>query len=330
MLFTVKAPFFGRLHLAPDDVGHMKAARDDIQVELRTSRRVEHRAVALAVDEIAMTTRVPEDQVDQFIAEVGKEPVPGGVLFALKERLISELHTFESGFSFAFGDEHHVYRIAWERWIEEFTPETNDERRKLNVNRVGAIRPARQMGGLVEVRHLRHYFARADRYVELNIPLAFFREGMNAYDSERYVASFHSFYFIIEDWFADGKFQEKEVVKAFGNSDFLRDVLQEVIRQIADDPNHHAHFQRMFGQENLSVSVDGFIRLLPRLRGALHHYSRKSPKTKGTPFNEAAFRTAAHAVRLVSGLSIRLKMMEIDKEQDPGGRPGINWGRLLS
>ena len=65
-------------------------------------------------------------------------------------------------------------------------------------------------------------------------------------------------------------------------------------------------------------------------RGGLHHYHSKNPKTKGTPFNYATFRTVAHAVRLISGLSIRLKMMEIDKQTDPHGVPGINWGRLLS
>jgi hypothetical protein len=85
----------------------------------------------------------------------------------------------------------------------------------------------------------------------------------------------------------------------------------------------------MFSRERVPVTVDGFIQLLPKLRGALHHYYSNNPKTKGTPFNYASFKTAAHAVRMIGGLSIRLKMIEIDKQVDPDGLPGINWGRLL-
>jgi hypothetical protein len=180
MLFTVRAPLDGRLYVPGEQIGHTTAVRGDIQVDLLTSRRPDNPALAVAIDEIAMTTRVPEDQLDRFIAEAGGEPVPGGVLTTLKERLILELQTFESGYAFAFGEEHNLYRIAVEKWVEEFTPETDDEAARLTINRVGAIRPLPDRGALVELRHLRHYFGRADRYQDLNIPLAFFREGMNA------------------------------------------------------------------------------------------------------------------------------------------------------
>ena len=87
----------------------------------------------------------------------------------------------------------------------------------------------------------------------------------------------------------------------------------------------------MFQRENIpDLNVDGFMRLLFKLRGGLHHYSSKNPKTRGTPLNEAEFRTAAHTVRLISGLSVRLTMMELDKQLDPDGAPGIDWGRLFS
>ena len=86
MLFTLKAPLYGRLYLRPEQIGNTKAVRDDVQVELRTSRRAEQPGMAVLVDEIAMTIRVPYDELDRVIPEAGCEPMPNGALTLLKER----------------------------------------------------------------------------------------------------------------------------------------------------------------------------------------------------------------------------------------------------
>lgn len=76
--------------------------------------------------------------------------------------------------------------MRWDQWVEEFTPDTLEENNMLRVSRVGALRPWRELGHVVELRHLRYVFARARSYEPLNIPLAFLREGRNMYDSGLY------------------------------------------------------------------------------------------------------------------------------------------------
>jgi len=331
VLYTLKCPLYGRLFIDPDSAVHMKAHRDDILVELTTTRLKDRRpGVALRVDEISMTIRVPPDQLTQFVMQVGHESVDGSVYAELRKKLILELQTFESGFSFAFGEEFPLEKIAWARWVEEFTPETDEEADVLLITRVGVISPRANLGNMLEIRHLQRYFAQADRYANLNVPLAFFREGMNAYEEERFVTAFHNFYFILEDWYAEGKFQDKDVVAKFRDSDELKQILAEVISQLTDDPNHSAQFQQLFSEAALNVTVEGFIQLLPKLRGRLHHYTSKDRKPRGTPFTASEFKTVAHAIRLISGLTIRFRMIELDKEADIDDLPGINWGRLLS
>lgn len=330
MLFTVIAPFLGRLHLSPDDIGHMKATNGDFTVELRSSRPVKHPGLAVPVDEIAMTIRVPPEQLPSFMAQIGNEPQAGTAYASLKDRLVNQLQTFESGFAVAFGEDHVVFQVRWDQWVEEFTPETFAENQLLRVSRVGAIRPWRELGNLVEVKHLRYYFTRADRYVDLNIPLAFLREGLNSYESGHYIAAFHSYYFIIEDLFAGGQFKEAKVLAEFRKSQLLTSVLQEIIGQLNDDSEHAWAFNALFAEEALPVDVEGFRVLLYRLRGRLHHYARGGGKRRGTPFNQFHFRTAALALQLGAGLALKLQMMEIDRRVDPDAPPGIHRGRLLS
>lgn len=168
MLYTIKCPLYGRLHIDPDSAGHMKAERDGILVELTTTRLKDRRpGMASPVDEISMTVRVPPDELAQFVKQVGLELVDGSVYANLHKKLIAELQTFESGFSFAFGEEFPIEKLAWDRWVEEFTPETDAEAEALRITRVGAIAPRTHHGNMVALRHLRRYFAQANRYVDL-------------------------------------------------------------------------------------------------------------------------------------------------------------------
>jgi hypothetical protein len=330
MLYTITCPLHGRLYIVPDFAGHMKAERDGILVELTTTRLKDRQpATALPVDEISMTVRVPPDDLGQFVKQVGQELVDGSVYANLHKKLIAELQTFESGFSFAFGEEFPIEQLAWDRWVEHFTPETDAEAEALRITRVGAIAPRSHHGSIVEPRHLRRYFAQADRYVDLNVPLAFFREGMNAYEEERFTTAFHNFYFIIEDWYAEGAIRKEDVLPNFRSSDELKQILEEVMAQVTADPVHSIPFRQMFAEARLGVTIEELMVLLPRLRGRLNHYSSKGRMPGASPFNASAFKTAAHVVRLISGLTIRLNMMELDKATDTDDRPGINWGRLM-
>jgi hypothetical protein len=51
--------------------------------------------------------------------------------------------------------------------------------------------------------------------------------------------------------------------------------------------------------ENLNFDEEGIISLIVQVRGNLHHYSQKSSKKKGTPFNQRDFETMAYLLMTI-------------------------------
>ena len=89
-------------------------------------------------------------------------------------------------------------KLHWEYIKEEWLPENEEEKSLLKVPSLERIqkRPPGRPKAITQ-EYLRHLLDSKDIYADMIIPLAFFREGRNDFDSHRFVNSFYNFYFFI-------------------------------------------------------------------------------------------------------------------------------------
>lgn len=313
MKYRLRAPVIGRLFVRPGE--NPVVTRDDLVLELHVddTRRVR---------EVSVTATVPLELVKKFESQIVKVPgqlteVKIGGDRNLHRRLIEELQMFEAGYAFEVGEDHPLYRVRWDLWNEEFIPETDEEREKLIVRGFGAMRKQQPGRHIVDIRHLQRFFAHVRRYDALLIPFSFHREAMNDFQEEQYVQAFVNFYYVIEDFFADGKSSAKEVFKAFRASDLLTEIMTETLKQFSGTHRHDQALQAFLQDEKLDYSVEGLMQLLIRMRGNLHHYYSKSPKPHGTPLNQADFEWLALIALHISGLAILRRVVEINRKEEP-------------
>lgn len=223
---------------------------------------------------------------------------------AIRDDLTSEFHYLESMFAFpkAF-----LRKIYWENPKQEFIPETEEEILKFKDSKV--------IGAKWEVSYPSDYsILREDyfielmlnrhKYADLMIPKVFFREGVNELKAFRYINAFYNFYFVIEDLYGEGKAKNEQVEGEFKKSNEFRLFVQWMIDNIKndDDRKHFNDISVYLKKYRKNFDVDGIIFIIIRVRGQLHHYSKKSTQIQGTPFNHYQFETFAY---LMHGIAIR-------------------------
>ncbi len=240
---------------------------------------------------LRVTCCVPDERVSEFkmILKDGDQqskPVFGfGLDYLLHRQIVDELQRLESNLGvFIVGG---VTRIRWDEAYCEPIPETPEERAVVNT-------PAHQ---IIKRYEIAPYLIGQELIQEAIDPIydslqalgAFWREGMRQYAQLAYVPAFYNFYFVIEDLFADGKTAEKEVFKSFAKYPEFAEICREVIDELRKEDRLVASLMRFLHQEKCELNVSGVQRLLFRMRGNLHHFFRKSPRTRGTPFNQHEF-----------------------------------------
>ena len=88
------------------------------------------------------------------------------------------------------------------------------------------------------------------------------------------------------------------------NQNFQLEAIQSVVDQfenlcinslekIINDPRHAINLRQYFENFACEETPRGLGELLFEMRGALHHYSSRSTRAKGTPFNQNDFETIA-------------------------------------
>lgn len=240
---------------------------------------------------ILVSARVP---AEQFSATLG--PGDGKVHAridiqgdsAISGRIWQHLQALESHLAFSSGGA--IERVRWDRPEEVRIPETEDERQHAAISSFKVDyhdpRPHITLTSDAAEAIVKASHRVAD---ELVVPKAFWREGMNTYIEQRYVQAYYNFYFVLEGLFAEGKSSEAQVLKAFQQSTEMTAVTEYALNVASGDARHWNVLNGIFADLNCPVNVIGAQRVLVRLRGQLHHFSKKSTRAQANPFAEGNF-----------------------------------------
>jgi hypothetical protein len=218
----------------------------------------------------------------------------------ISDKLIDMIQYIDASLSFLFG----VIKIYWEERETSFIAESEEEQRNLDVMSYSLRQhyPEQQRIRLT-ADVFKDIIQRKSKDDPLKIVMLFHREGIREFHSLRYIQAFYNFYFILEDLYGEGKTQNREIEQKFKANQTLRIVIQDVLDTVIKPiGNHLQNIQNFLREENKSFDVDGIIELIVRVRGQLHHYSRKSTKRKGTPLNQKDFESMAY---LLMGLTVK-------------------------
>ena len=100
--------------------------------------------------------------------------------------------------------------------------------------------------------------------------------------------------------------------KNFKSSLELQETIKWVLSEVIGTNDHHKkEIMTLLGQKNLQYDVEGIIVLLVRMRGHLHHFSRKSElKQKPSPLVHQNYESLAALAMAIAMQSI---LNEIDK-----------------
>ncbi len=266
---------------------------------------------------VAVSKTVPENKKSNLKTTLeprkeGKPPVfdIGGDA-ELHAEVVTELQAIESNLSFSSVGS--LKRIFWERPEVEVIPESKEEEKLVAIPsysirweyRLPPFHASDVM--LVKATH--------PKLKPLSSLKAFWREGINSFRNRLYVQAFYNFYFIIEDLYADGRVTKKGVLTAFSRSREFFEFSEAALKSILEPPGRHTvNLEGFLREEKCSPDVPGLQKLLYRVRGNLHHYFSKSPRTRGTPFNRDEFETLAFLLMEITSKAIWKQIEKINQE----------------
>jgi hypothetical protein len=263
--------------------------------------------------------KIPQEKVSAFVSRFAtgegssKLNITLGGDKELYERMVQEFRKLECNLGFVLRGQA-LRRIDTHRMDIEYVPETDHERELVAVTAYKVTRGYVETPARISGRILGQVIQSAHKFESLEVHKAFLHDGMNHFHALQYVAAFYQFYFVVEDLYADGKTSEKEVVKAFAASDDLTSILEMAVQQFTKENDRHSEtLSRIMRAENCQVTVAGLRTFLFRIRGHLHHFSSRSTKPKGTPFNQRDFETAALLGMIIARRAIDIQIAKLDK-----------------
>jgi len=229
----------------------------------------------------------------------------------LEEKIINEFRLLESNLSFISRGA--LKKIDWENVEEEFISQNEEEKQIVTVYSFKSSKGKYlRTKAKINERVLEHYVIEGQKYDELAIPKAFWREGFNHHKNGQYIQAFYNYYFIIEGFYANGKTGKKEVLKEFSRSKELLHVLNKTLEKFDEKNRHGKKLRSMLEEINCASNNAGLSKLLFRVRGRVHHFSNKSRKTVGTPFNQKEFETIVLIGGYISCLAIGYREVKIN------------------
>lgn len=129
--------------------------------------------------------------------------------------------------------------------------------------------------------------------------------------------SYYYFYFVIEDFYANGKSGARGVLTEFQKSTEFLQVAANALNMVFQDERHRQNLIKFFKEEDCEVTPSGLQKLLYHIRGNLHHYYSKSPKTRGTPYNQKEYESIALTAMTVTSYAIGLREAAISHTINP-------------
>lgn len=189
-----------------------------------------------------------------------------------------------------------IHRLKWGSALQEWIPESEEERRGLGIFSLKVSQEYREQPELMTPQLLRHFLVRRAELEHLTAPLAFVREGFADFRSLRYVNSFANFYLFLEDRFGGRKTKNAAVERAFLSNPILVSGIQDALRHLQQPSNteHLCRVNDFLTTDRLPLSVEGLVRLIVKLRGDLFHFSTRSARKKGHPLNHREFHGPAY------------------------------------
>ena len=197
---------------------------------------------------------------------------------------------------------------------EKFIAETPEEEELIAITSFTRTRQYPEPPTLFSPVDLIRLISKFPAYESLRVPMPFWREGENYFSTFQYVLAFYQYYFIIEDFYAGGKSSQSAVLKEFARSEEFRQLAHNSITELFKEPKHRQALEKLFTQEGCEVSATGLQKLLFKVRGGLHHYFGNSPKTRGTPFNQAEFESVALLVMHLTTAAIGYRIVAINQQ----------------
>ena len=260
---------------------------------------------------IKIIAKVAEPQEFHPRIEPGEGRVKAKIIIkrdpGLRQELIREFQELESIFSFDTNGA--LKSIRWDEPKEEVIPETDEEKTRVSVSGFHFKKEYPDYHTKLDEKTFERIVQTKQLYISLVVPKAFYREGINEFHLRRYINAFYNFYFVLEDLYGQGKTKNKDVISAFKNSTEFKEYLEWVIKNHIDThERHQANIQKFCSEEKVAYNVGGLIELLQKVRGNLHHYSTKSSKRVGSPFNHEDFESIAF---LTMGLALRAILQRI-------------------
>jgi hypothetical protein len=254
------------------------------------------------VNKIRLETAIPPgDRLSQTFAvtEEGAASIKaeGGV--KTHRRLEADLQSIESSLAFYFG----LKRIRWEHSTSIAIAETEEEKAQVQFSNFRYRRDIDDKPRDVAVKDLAGVLEIAYACGDLSTVLAFYREGCNDMDTQRYITAYFSFYFVVEGLYANGKSNKDVVRQNFLKSEVLTRTVQAAVA--AGLPPRPATgdvytIESLLKRFNRSYDVVGVLDMLILMRGDLHHFLNKRTKPTGNPFTHHRYEGLAQFMRVLT------------------------------
>lgn len=269
------------------------------------------------LETISVSKEVPRGKLESFRGSItpatGDEPtsIAVGTDLEMHEELVEQLQMVESAMSYS--TRFSLQKVDWETPDQEYVAETEEDNQILGVSAFTYGRDYPPTLTRVEEKTLRPLIELAPEYDELRVAKAFWREGMSHFHAFQFVPAFYQFYFVIEDFFANGKSGKNSVMSEFRKSSQFKEICGSSLAEINKEPRHAVSLRNYFDKFGCEETPEGLAELLFEMRGALHHYSSRSTRAKGNPFNQKDFETIALLTMHLVTLAIAYREIAISK-----------------
>lgn len=268
------------------------------------------------LSKITVSVAVPEDKLEKFRSSLtlgDGESIPRiniSTDVELHAELVDRLQMLES--ALAFSTHTAVMNIDWDTPEQEYVPESPGDEELIAISSFSHARGYEIPKVILQPDVLHTIISSAPKYDELRVPKAFWRKGMISFSSFEYVQAFYQFFFVIEDFYAAGKSGKKPFLEALNKSQDFSDICENSLEAFSKMDRHNGNLQELLDEYGCERSIGGLQELLFEIRGSLHHYSSRSPRPKGTPFNQNDFESIALLALHMVTTAIAYKIVEIN------------------
>ncbi|MQC26770.1 MAG: hypothetical protein DWG76_04885 [Chloroflexi bacterium] len=232
------------------------------------------------------------------------------------DNLIRKLQSLESQMS--IGTDGALAKVFWENPVVEYITESEEDAKDFLVTKSSIPRfpPFPCPETKLSPDRLQNLVSRLATFEDLDLPIAFWREGLNEMRGQRFISAFYNFYYVIEGFCAKGKSSKKSVLNEFNKSAALKRAVTFALEKALESQSHKDPLRKMFGLVNTELNTEGALEFLYEIRGMLHHISFETTREQGTPFNQQDFASLAVFSQAVARALLEEKAKELKEAKD--------------